>query len=468
MPGRATGKRHQSSAAGPGGYGLTEAGEPGPGPTRRERGSALGEPPASHVDALLRGRLLWGLLAAILLLALALRGFYFLRHLYDFRLVGDALNYQIMSWQWVEDGIYGYGLRRPSGTPNAYVTPAYPLFLSAIYALVRDPYLQISVARAAQVLIGTVSVGLGFLAVRRMLRRTDVALLTALLMAVYPPYIQSPVQILTEVLSLATMLLYFWLQAAGLQEGRRSLNLAAGLAFASQILVRPVLLPLTPLPFAYVLWKRGWGRWREVVAAGVWTAAGTLLLLLPWGVRNLLVLDRFVLTSTGSANPFLAGTYPYLRGLFDDFYAAGLKSEDQAWFARKRLREGFRTEPLHYLRWYTLGKIRMTFETPWLYESFSHRPRLMTFMRWGHQAVSWAGLAGLLLGALRERVMRFTLVYLALFLGLYLLFIPTTRYAYQLMFFLLVGASYLASDGAQLVLQRVGARSFAPQVTDDN
>jgi 4-amino-4-deoxy-L-arabinose transferase-like glycosyltransferase len=401
-------------------------------------------------------RALWFALGAVALVALALRAAYLFRHLYEFNLMGDALNYQIMSWQWVEDGIYGYALERRSGEPNAYVTPGYPAFVSAVYALVRDPYLHISAVRGLQVLLGAGSTLLAFLTVRRVLSRSDVALMTALLVAVYPPYVQSPFHILTEVLALFTMLLYFWLQATGLVAGSRWWNLTAGLALAAHLLVRPVLLPLAPLPFAYLLIKWGWRRWPEVLRNGLWTALGAVLLMLPWWMRNLVVLHQFILTATGSANPFLAGTYPYLRGLLEDFHRAGLSSEDQSWFARRRLREGFSREPLLYLRWYTVGKLRMTFESPWLHEDLGHRG-LAGLVRRAHLAVVWTGLGGLVLAALRVDVMRFVLLYLALFTSLYLLFIPTTRYAYQPMFFLLLGLAYLICELVRWSLRLFGS-----------
>lgn len=406
-----------------------------------------------------RPSLVWLLLGAIALLAFGLRAGYLIRHLHEFRLAGDALNYQMMSWQWVEDGVYGYALQRRSGEPNAYVTPGYPLFLSAIYAVVRDPYLQITVARGLQMALGAATTIIAFLAVRRTIGRSDVALLTAFLVAVYPPFVQSSWQILTEVLALFTMVLYFWLQASGLVTGSRWWNIAAGLAFAAQLLVRPVLLPLAPLPFLYLLVKHGWRRWPEALRAGLWTALGAIVLMLPWWIRNLVVLNQMVLTSTGSANPFLAGTYPYLRGMLEDFSRAGLTSEDQGWFARRRLREGFSREPLLYLRWYTVGKIRMTFETPWLYEHLAERPRFQEGVRLAHLALSWLGFAGLVLGAFRNGAMRFALLYLALFTSLHLIFIPTTRYAYQLMFFLLFGAAYLSCEVARWGAGRLRARA---------
>ena len=390
-----------------------------------------------------RRRLLWILLGGILLTAFVLRLLYVQLHLHEFELSGDALNYQLMSWQWVEDGIYGYALKRRSGVPNAYVTPGYPALLAAVYALVRDPYRQITVVRLIQVMLGTATVALGFLTVRRLLNRTSVALLAAFFMAVYPPYVQSTAQVLTEVLALFTMVLYFWLQAKGLEENNWRWNSAAGLAFAAQVLVRPVLLPLAPLPFLCVLVARGWGSRHQVAKAALWTGSVAFVLMLPWWARNVFALHMFVLTSTGSANPFLAGTYPYLRDMFSDFSAGGYKLEDQGWFAFRRLRVGLSREPLLYLRWYTVGKLRFTFGEPWLYQALPQRGDLAQVAMVGHQIVSWLGLAGLLLGTLRRRVLGFTLLYLTLFTALYLAFIPTTRYAYQLMFFLLAGAAWL-------------------------
>lgn len=394
------------------------------------------------------------MLLGILALALALRLGFHLWHWQDFRITGDALNYQLMSHQWVEDGVYGYALKRFSGEPNAYVTPGYPAFLSAVYYFVRDPYLQVTVARLVQVAVGTASVGLGFLFVRRLLKRTDVALATAFLMAIYPPFVQSPVQLLTEVWSLATMLLYFWLTVWGLESRNPWVNAGAGLALAAQALIRPVLLPLAPLPFLYLLFRKGWSSWPTVARLIGFTLAGFFPLMLVWWVRNAVTLDALILTATGSANPLLAGTYPNMEGVLEDFAASGLSSEDQGSFARERIIRGFTEEPLRYLRWYTVGKIQFMFESPWLYQQLAERPRLMEFALRLHDFLAWLGLGGLVVGVLRSRILRFVVVYAALFLVLYLIFIPTTRYAYQLMFFVLMGAGYLAASAVDVVRRR--------------
>lgn len=401
------------------------------------------------INGRIRRRMPWMLLLLIVLLAFFLRWGVWMKNLTDFTLKGDALNYHIMAHQIVEDGVYGYALGRKSGEPNAYVTPGYPLFLSAVYAVVEDPYRQISVVRGIQVLVGSLTCVLAYLVVHRLLRRNDVALLTAFFVAIYPPYVQSAIQLLTEVLALATLLLYGWLAVVAFETRKAAHHFAAGVALALHVLVRPVLLPVAILPFLFALRSEAWrGRWREWATAGAWTAFGFVLLMLPWWVRNAVVLDQVILTATGSANPFLAGTYPYLKNMLADFYALGLTSEDQGWFARQRLIKGFTTEPLLYLKWYTIGKIQFLFEKPWLYQQIDDWfPALSPWNHRLHAAICGFGAAGLLYGAVVSRRLRAVAAFGALFLALYLLFVPTTLYAYPFMAFLMLGTAFLLCEG---------------------
>ncbi|GAB6934581.1 glycosyltransferase family 39 protein [Calditerricola yamamurae] len=402
-------------------------------------------------------------LLLIVVLAFSLRWGFWMKNLHDFALQGDALNYHIMAHQIVEDGVYGYALGRKSGEPNAYVTPGYPLFLSAVYAVVEDPYRQISVVRGIQVLVGSFTCVLAYLVVSRLLRRTAVALLTAFFVAIYPPYVQSPVQLLTEVLALATLLLYGWLAVVAFETRKARHHVAAGAALALHVLVRPVLLPLAILPFLFALRSETWrGRWREWAVAGAWTACGFVLLMLPWWVRNAVVLDQVILTATGSANPFLAGTYPYLQNMLADFRAAGLTSADQVWFARQRLIHGFTTEPLLYLKWYTIGKIQFLFDNPGLYQQIDYWfPTLSPWNHRLHAVFCWFGAAGLVYGASVSRRLRAVTVFGALFLGLYLLFVPTTRYAYLFMAFLMLGTAFLLCEGLRMLRS-----AFRPRRSD--
>jgi asparagine N-glycosylation enzyme membrane subunit Stt3 len=143
------------------------------------------------------------LLAGIFILALLLRGLAFMRFKDDMSLTGDARNYYLMSHQLADTGVYGYWYDGnpyggSPGVSNARVTPGYPLFLTAVYAIINDPYLHITAVRLIQAVLGSLSALLGFIFVKRLFKNDWMGLFTALLIAVYPPYIFSATLLLTR------------------------------------------------------------------------------------------------------------------------------------------------------------------------------------------------------------------------------------------------------------------------------
>ncbi len=403
-----------------------------------------------------RDKAAWIGLLAVILLGLLLRAAIIAKELGNFNLTGDARNYHLMSHQLVDRGIYGYwyeGLPYGGspGVSNARVTPGYPLFLSAVYLFFHDKYLQITIARILQGLIGgLVSPLLAFLFVKRLCKRRDAALLTALFTAVYPTYVRSTVFILTEVLSLATMLLFFYLMTAAMQEKKLLPAFLAGGAFGLHVLVRPTILPLFVLPFIFALLERA--EFKSLLRLFSWSAAGAAVVMLPWAIRNAVVLGDFIVTASGSGNPLLAGTYPYMRPGMPGFMAdvpeeiKGI-SHLQARFALKRIIEGFTSQPWLYIKWFTVGKTRFMLEQPWLYIGSNRLFRIMQLLF--HSFLVWGGLAGAILSSLRDRTSRYFYLFGLAFLALYLMFIPENRYAYQLIFFLMVGAAWLLCRAAE-------------------
>ncbi|MCX7920986.1 MAG: glycosyltransferase family 39 protein [Clostridia bacterium] len=392
------------------------------------------------------------ILFSIVIVGLTLRIGFLLINIDNFRLYGDAKNYILMSHQLVENGIYGYSADGKSGSPNAFVTPGYPLFLSVVYSIFRDPYTQITIVRILQAVIGSASALLAFLAVYRIFRRNDVALLTAFFVAFYPTYIESTVFILTEVTALATMLLYFYLATAGLQDNKGYLNVIAGLAFAIHILVRPALLPLFVIPFIYAYFKHYRTRRHELLIRFIQSALGFIVVMLPWWIRNYTVLDSIIITATGSGHPLLGGTYPFLTNIFWDASDEVMGSTAlQIAYAKKRIINGFLTQPILYLKWYTAGKVYEMFSKPWLYDHmlfanpwrYIHLPFVNIFYVVFHGLFMSLGIIGVFLNSYVDKINRMIGVYLFLFLSLYLFFIPANRYAYQLMFFLMVEAAFL-------------------------
>lgn len=385
-------------------------------------------------------------LALIFLLALGLRGLVFVKNINDMRVSYDPRNYWIMSHQLVDDGIYGYAYDSPSGTPNARIMPGYPLFLAAIYKILGDKYLQITAVRLLQVIISSLSAVLGFYFVRKVFKKDGMALITALFIAIYPTYVLSSFMLLTETLALFTMLLYFCLLAHALESGKVVINLITGIAFGIHLMIRPALMPLFILPFIfYIFMKKDRPQQKNhLLVSFLIQLSGVVIVLAPWWIRNVITLGEFILTAEGSGNPFLAGTYPYFQDYFLDVTAEIRSTNDtQMAYGIERLINGLKNETWLYLKWYTIGKINYMFQRPYLDKMFAITYIPSYVIHYGMLALG--GIGSILHSIKNIKAFWFYFYGLAI-LALQLMFVPDPRFAYLIMFFIMVGGAHLISS----------------------
>ena len=418
---------------------------------------------------------LWAVLIGIFLLALVLRGLAFMHFKDNMWLAGDARNYWLMSHQLADTGIYGYWYDGnpyggSPGVSNARVMPGYPLFLTLVYKVVGDPWRQITAVRLIQAFLGSLCALLAFAAVRRIFGKDLPAVLTALFVAVYPTYVLSCTLLLTEGLGLFTMLLFFYVAAAAFDTGKKLLHVLSGMTFGLHILVRPTLLPLFVVPFIYLLIsgrkKRGpigfrnpgrtSGRFTlgEIGMMFALQLIGLVVVMAPWWIRNLVTLGTFIITAKGDGNALLAGTYPYWQDYFKDIPESikGVNDAQREW-GIQRIINGLKTEPWLYIKWFTWGKTQYTFGTPYLVNMV---PEIKNVHRWIHDLILWMGIPGMILHSVRQLKGFYLYFYGLIFLGLQLLFIPDPRYAYQLMFFIMVGAAFLVDQILELAKALLG------------
>lgn len=413
---------------------------------------------------------LWTILICIFLLALILRGMAFLRFKDNMGLTGDAKNYWLMSHQLADTGIYGYWYDGnpyggSPGVSNARVMPGYPLFLTLVYKVLGDPWRQITAVRLIQAVFGSLSSLLAFATVRRIFKKDLPAVLTALLVAIYPPYVLSCTLILTEGLGLFTMLIYFYIAALAFDTGRKSLHLLSGIAFGLHILVRPTLLPLFIVPFIYLFIsgrkKQGLsyytdpntltapftiGKIGKVFALQL---TGLVAVMAPWWIRNIVSLGTLIITAKGDGNAFLAGTYPYWQDYFQDIPESikGVNDAQREWGIR-RIIEGLKTDPWLYIKWFTWGKTQYTFQTPYLTYLV---PEMKRFQELIHSQILYGGIIGMIWHSIKNIRGFYLYFYGLIILGLQLMFIPDPRYAYQIMFFIMVGAAFLVNQIYELI-----------------
>lgn len=220
---------------------------------------------------------------AILAAALAIRVAWVLATP-DYRLVHDALDYNRHAISIAN----GDGFALSYGRETAFRPPAYPIFLAGVYWLF-GPSLEW--ARLANALVGTGIVALiGVICAQVWTSR--IALIAMALGAVYIPLILVGQSVMSEPLFVLCLL-------GAIACAIRRWPVAAGVLMGLAVLGRANALILL-LPLAWAVWKGPKPAVIMVVACA--------LTIVPWTVRNALVLDHFVPVSTqlGSA---LAGTY---------------------------------------------------------------------------------------------------------------------------------------------------------------
>jgi dolichyl-phosphate-mannose-protein mannosyltransferase len=257
------------------------------------------------------GRTTLVLLALIVLLGLGLRAY---RVAEPLATPGDdARAYYALSKALYEEGSYGgQGFRDASDW-----SPGAPLLYAASFYATGGA--REGTARIVEALLGVAAIIVVFLLGRRINCR-PAGLLAAFAVAVYPPFIHSTGALMSEppaILTLpAAVLAFLWAseresRVTDSQSGNRSTWawLLPGLLFGLTALIRPeyllVGLAFVALAAIRVGMERGW---RPGLAGAALLLAAFLLPIVPWTVRNAVVLDRFVPVSTGGGKALYVGT----------------------------------------------------------------------------------------------------------------------------------------------------------------
>jgi hypothetical protein len=185
-------------------------------------------------------------------------------------------------------------------------SPGLPILVSGIYALSGGVHPEL--ARIVLALIGTLGVFLAYLLGRR-LGGPTAGLVAALVMGTYPALLEYQGMIMTEPLAatlLAAALLAFF---RAWDRGGVAAWALCGLLLGLLAMVRPEYLlfgVLVPLAAALAGRARPSRRWALPAGAA---ALAFVVVVLPWTIRNAIVLDRLVPISTGSGKVLYIGTY---------------------------------------------------------------------------------------------------------------------------------------------------------------
>jgi hypothetical protein len=207
----------------------------------------------------------------------------------------DERDYLRISYYLYHDGIYS----KDGETLTAYRAPGYPVVLGAVQYWGRSVAIRMT---NFALLAATILAGSRFLA-RRGLPRA--ASLSALLTAVYPPFIYTAGTIYPQTLG-GLLLAWFFLLLPlerRLSPGRGA---ALGLVGVAVTLTIPTFLPAVGLGFLWILWHARERALGGLVLAGLVLVAG----IGAWGLRNQRALGEFVPLTTNSGRNLLLGNSP--------------------------------------------------------------------------------------------------------------------------------------------------------------
>jgi hypothetical protein len=206
----------------------------------------------------------------------------------------DADTYSSIARQIYQDHSYGGTVQDSSDW-----SPGAPLLYSSVYFLTGG--VHVGAARLLVALLGTLTILVVFLLGRR-LGGDRTGVLAAALVAIYPYFIYDAGRLMTEPLGClvlaSAMLALLWANDVG-----RPLWawLVPGLLFGLTALARPEYL-LFGVVFSILVLIR------HRRAAAVFAIAFAFAIL-PWTIRNFIVLDRLVPISTGGGKALFIGTY---------------------------------------------------------------------------------------------------------------------------------------------------------------
>jgi 4-amino-4-deoxy-L-arabinose transferase-like glycosyltransferase len=258
-------------------------------------------PMARRLAARNGGRAGLAALVAILLLGLGLR--------LDYAWEGRAPVYDAAAYAAIAANLdrgHGFTVGRAATQPSGNYSPGLPLLAAGVYEASGGVHERL--ARLLLAAIGALSVLFAYLIGRR-LSGPAAGLVGAAALAIYPALLEYQGMLMSEPLAATllsgSVLAMLWCE----NRDGRACWLLPGALLGATAMVRPEYLAIAAL-LALVVFARGArSNWRQALAQGAVLAAGVVLVVAPWTVRNAVALHRVVPISTGGGQVLFAGTY---------------------------------------------------------------------------------------------------------------------------------------------------------------
>lgn len=258
-------------------------------------------------------------LAAIALLGLFIRAYVVVNPVAN--PADDSHAYYALSKALYEEGSFG----GPEFRDSSDWSPGAPFLYAAGYFVTGGA--REGTARIVEALLGVATILVVFALGKRLGDLTDqrrrlgsgVGLFAAFAVAVYPPFLHTTGELMSEPPAMLTLpaAVLAWLWASDRQRGANPEDrgqlwpwLVPGILFGLTAMFRPEYL-LVAAAFVILAAIRVWRErgWRLGLAGAAILLVAIVLPILPWTIRNLVVLERVVPISTGGGKALYVGTF---------------------------------------------------------------------------------------------------------------------------------------------------------------
>ena len=306
--------------------------------------------------------------AAIGLVALLLRILYSTRATVEVPIRGDATQYVAYAWNMLHSGTFSNVI---PGTgelvvPDSYRGPGYPLLLYVALWIGEASGNWYPFVLKIQAVLGAATVFISMFLGRRFLP-APLALLSGLVLAVWPHLITISGYLLSETLFGFLLVMSLWLSCLALERPSRKSCILAGLASGLACLVNPIYL-LFPWIVATLL---GFRKNRNLALLFL---AAAMALPMAWSIRNASLPVRPEDPSRIMQN-FVQGSWPLFQAAYMSRdvdpvprrILAEVSREEQLMAkdpaaGLKSMRDRFATRPFDYLGWYVIDKVYLLWD----------------------------------------------------------------------------------------------------------
>ncbi|NIK78401.1 4-amino-4-deoxy-L-arabinose transferase-like glycosyltransferase [Paenibacillus castaneae] len=339
-------------------------------------------------------------------------------------------------------------------SPSAFIMPGMPFVLSGLMLIFGQGDGAVIAFRLLQAALQAFSIYLIFV-LAHSLFNSRTAIIASIAAALYlPDYFSSGV-ILSETIfrTLFIALICFSLLALKSNQTKHYIIAAVLVGLACYFKPHTILFPVV----WFIVWLVNKISWKSIVKYTVIVSITLVLLLCPWWIRNYVAFDSFIPFTKSAGNPMLLGALVNNEAPSQAFFHAhpeytGDRSslfvgsdDDMAETAQKIIKFGFTEEPMKYLKWYTIDKLKGLYYGPYYWKTVFGISGISVGIY--HSLILIFGSIGLLLmliQALRRRNTPYLLLLLtfAYFTVIYVPFVAFSRYGYPNVFIIAIAAAF--------------------------